>query len=163
MRRAITIGQGQLVKPNKVWSKCFSPFVSRIMKSTINMLGPQNRTVGVCCMCFSTVISATHFTWRRNLYTIQFLFRSLLGCHRQGVHTQCIPPSQSSSRVLYYRPCVRWYMTGPVVVVDMVSHRTIRWEKDLSVCEYNPRRRSVYPLCCHTAFVIFHGGELLPA
>ena len=36
MRRAITIGQGQLVEPNKVWSKCFSPFVSRIMKFTIN-------------------------------------------------------------------------------------------------------------------------------
>ena len=53
--------------------------------------------------------------------------------------------------------------TGPVVVVDMVSHRTIRWEKDLSVFEYNPRRRSVYPLCCRTAFAIFHGGELLPA
>ena len=30
-----SIGQGQLVKLNKVWSKCFSPFVSRIMKFTI--------------------------------------------------------------------------------------------------------------------------------
>ena len=117
--------------------------------------------IGLCRVLWASVACAfllyyrPHiFTWRRDPPRSTFRLRCFptlrLTSLLAAINKACIRSVSRRVRT----PHASSTIARVAVVVDMVSHRKIRWEKDLSVFEYNPRRRSVCFFCCRTAFAI---------